>query len=96
MEPRAWVPDADPRERVAADRDYDDAKERRDRQVWNVVVGMALLFAGGFHWGLAVGGVLMIVYGGAMYLVWSSRMSRLDDPWHDKEIDAWEEEHFGP
>lgn len=96
MEPRAWRPDEDPRAKLEAERAHDAAKEKRNGQLWNVVVGIALLFAGGFHPAMAVGGVLMIGYGGTMYLVWSARMARHHDPWDDPEIDAWEEEHFDP
>lgn len=70
-------------------------RKRRDSAMWYAIVGIALLFAGGLHVGMAVGGVLMVAYGASLYIFQSVRMARLHDPWQDEELDAWEEEHFG-
>ncbi len=70
-------------------------KKKRDDARWYIVAGIALLFAGSFSVYFAMGGVVMAVYGGATTFFYSWQLSRLDDPWDDEEIDAWEEEHFG-
>lgn len=77
-----------------ARREMERLRERRQDSVWYLVVGVALLFAAGFHWGAGVGGVLMVVYGGVRYMEASRRMRHLFDPWDDPEIDAWEEEQL--
>lgn len=70
-------------------------KKRRDASGWYAVAGMGMLFAGGFSTALAVGGVLMVAYGASTYMYWSRRLTKVDDPWDDEEMDAWEREHFG-
>jgi hypothetical protein len=69
------------------------ARTRRDNARWTVVMGMAMLFGAAFHWALAAGGAAMTMYGGASYVYWSRRMTAMDDPWQDEEIDAWEREY---
>lgn len=71
----------------------DDAERfraRRDNARWNLVVGTGLLFLGGFHVGLAVGGAVMVLYGAAMTLYWGARYRKAKgDPWdYDPELDG--------
>lgn len=69
---------------------------RRDASRATLVIGVAMMFAAGFSVALAVGGALMVLGGMASSIYWSTRIRRLQgDPWHDPEIDAWEEEHYG-
>jgi len=77
------------------EREKDRLRKRRDSQLWNIVVGVALMFAGTLFAYMAVGGAFMVVFGSVSYFYWNRRLTRLDDPWKDPEIDAWEEEHFG-
>lgn len=85
----------DAQSRARHDEEMARLKKQRDHQIWNVVVGIALMFAGTLLWVLAVGGMFMVVFGAVSYFYWHRRVTRLDDPWKDPEIDAWEEEHFG-
>ncbi len=74
---------------------HDDAIEKRNDAVWYAVVGVAMLFMGSFHWGVAVGGVFMVFYGALQYLRWNAKAKAAYDPWDDPEIDAWEEKEWG-
>ena len=74
--------------------EMDRLRQRRDQSMWYLVMGTAMLFAGGFHIGLAIGGVFMVAGGAVNYLYWSARLRRIYDPWRDDELDAWEREHF--
>ena len=67
------------------------------RDSWYVIMGVALMFTGTVNAYFAVGGALSAVYGSVATIYWGRRLTRLDDPWeHDPDLDAWEEEHFGP
>lgn len=84
---------------LSAPGDIDEAKlarlkKRRDSAGWYAVAGTGMLFMGSFSTGLAVGGVLMVSYGALGYLYWGRRITKLDDPWDDDEVDAWEDEHL--
>ncbi len=74
---------------------YEEAMGKKTDAVWYVVVGVVMLFLSSFHWGVAVGGVLMVGYGGLRYAQWSSVARHAYDPWKDDDLDAWEEEEFG-
>ncbi len=74
---------------------HEHAVQKRTDAVWYAVVGVAMLFMSGFHWGIAVGGVLMVLTGGFQYLRWNRRAKAAYDPWDDPEIDRWEENEWG-
>jgi hypothetical protein len=69
-------------------------QRKRDAGAWYGVTGIAMLFAGSFHVGFAVGGVFMVIGGAVVYLYWSRRLGQVEDPWDDADLDAWEQEHF--
>ncbi len=69
-------------------------RKRREHALWYAVVGTGLMFVGGIFWQIAVGGAMMALYGAAVYIWASVKITRMDDPWKDPELDAWEEEHF--
>lgn len=77
-----------------AERQMDEVRQKRTDAMWYLVVGVAMLFASGFHWGLAAGGVLMVGYGATRYAWYNRKLHALYDPWDDPEIDAWEEEQL--
>ena len=80
----------------AAGRHPPDAAElerltrRRDNARWAAVVGFGMLFAGGILYQIALGGLVMMVYGTAASMYWSRRVRRLKgDPWaYDPELDG--------
>lgn len=74
----------------AAIKAHDDAIAKRGDAVWYAVVGIAMLFMSSFHWGIAVGGVLMVVYGTVRYTYFSKLAKSAYDPWDDDDLDSWE------
>ncbi len=64
--------------------------QKRDNARWNLVVGVGLMFLGGFHVALAVGGAVMVLYGGATTLYWGAKYRKAKgDPWdHDPDLDG--------
>lgn len=83
-------------EAVRIERELERLREKRDNARWYVVAGFGMLFAGSFSIYFAMGGVLMSAYGVWGYLYWSRRIKKVEDPWDDEDIDAWEREEFGP
>ncbi|HLF16919.1 MAG TPA: hypothetical protein VI796_05780 [Candidatus Thermoplasmatota archaeon] len=77
--------------------ELDRLRSKRDNARWNIVVGAGLMFLGSFNVGFAVGGALMVLYGGGATLYWGGRYRKLKgDPWDpDPEIDEAEKEIFG-
>ncbi len=73
---------------------YEDAMAKRTDAVWYVVVGVVMLFLSSFHWGVGVGGMLMVLYGGFRYAQASNVARHAYDPWQDDDIDAWEKEEM--
>lgn len=73
--------------------DVERLRERRDNARWNLVVGVLLMFLGGFSAYLAIGGAAMVLYGAAATLYWGRRHRKAKgDPWaYDPELDAHEE-----
>lgn len=69
-------------------------RAHRDSGRWYLVMGVAMMFAGGLFPALAIGGALSVIYGLAANLYWSQRMKRVYDPWRDPELDRWEEEQM--
>jgi hypothetical protein len=63
---------------------------KRDNARWTGVVGFAMLFAGGLHYGIVLGGVAMAAYGAAASIYWSLRLRKLKgDPWaYDPDLDG--------
>lgn len=64
--------------------------QKRDNARWTAVVGFIMLFAAGFSTALAIGGVLMFLYGATVSLYWGRRLSKLKgDPWaYDPDLDG--------
>lgn len=82
---------------AALDAEKERLRKKRDDARWYVIMGVALMFTGTVNAYFAVGGALSAVYGSVATLYWGRRLNRVDNPWeHDPELDAWEEEHFGP
>lgn len=68
-------------------------KQRRDGATWLIIMGTAGLFLGTLNQSIALGGVVMIAFGVISYAALSIMLKkRVDDPWKDEEIDAWEAE----
>lgn len=69
-------------------------KQKRDDSRWYIMMGVAMLFAGGLSAYVAAGGAAMCVWGLGSYAYWGRRMRSAYDPWRDDELDAWEDEHY--
>lgn len=88
-----------PRDTVDADDALEEEKDRlrnkRDAARGTAVLGTGMMFLASFSAGMAVGGALMLLFGGVGAFVWGRRLRALeDDPWNDSEIDAWEREQL--
>lgn len=70
-------------------------RQKRDDARWYIIVGVALLFAGSINAYLAAGGAAMCLWGLGSYAYWGRRARSAYDPWKDRELDEWEDEHYG-
>ena len=63
---------------------------KRDNARWLAVVGFAMLFAGGIAYQIALGGLLMLVYGVVVSVFWGIRLRKAKgDPWaYDPDLDG--------
>ena len=76
-----------------ADRDRAEEERltaKRDNARWTGVVGFAMLFGGGLHYSIVLGGVCMAAYGAVASMYWSHRLRKVKgDPWaYDPELDG--------
>ncbi len=69
-------------------------EKRRDDAKWYIMMGVAMLFAGGLSAYLAAGGAAMCLWGLATYWYWGRRARGAYDPWQDRELDDWEEDQY--
>lgn len=75
--------------------ELDRLRNKRDAARGTAVLGTGMMFLGSFSAAMAVGGALMLLFGGVGAFVWGRRLRALqDDPWRDEEIDAWEREQM--
>jgi hypothetical protein len=70
--------------------EVDRVTARRDNARWTAVVGFAMLFGGGLHYSIVLGGVAMAAYGATASIYWGRRLRKLKgDPWaYDPELDG--------
>jgi hypothetical protein len=70
--------------------ELDRVTSRRDNARWTAVVGFAMLFGGGLHYSIVLGGVAMAAYGAAASIYWGRRLHKLKgDPWaYDPDLDG--------
>jgi len=63
---------------------------KRDNARWTGVVGFAMLFGGGLHYSIVLGGMCMAAYGAVASIYWSRRLRKVKgDPWaYDPDLDG--------
>ena len=76
----------DGRDRTEEDR----LTAKRDNARWTGVVGFAMLFGGGLHYSIVLGGMCMAAYGAVASIYWSRRLRKVKgDPWaYDPDLDG--------
>ena len=91
LSPGSWREGSPP----AAAPERDRAEEerlaaKRDNARWTGVVGFAMLFGGGIHYGIVLGGLLMAGYGAVASIYWGRRLRKAKgDPWaYDPDLDG--------
>ena len=82
----APTPTDDGRDRAEEER----LTAKRDNARWTGVVGFAMLFGGGIHYSIVLGGMCMAAYGAAASIYWSRRLRKVKgDPWaYDPDLDG--------
>ena len=70
--------------------EVDRLTTKRDNARWTGVVGFAMLFGGGLHYSIVLGGMCMAGYGAAASIYWSRRLRKVKgDPWaYDPDLDG--------
>jgi len=80
-----------PRGRVdAPPEEVERLTAKRDNARWTGVVGFAMLFGGGLHYSIVLGGMCMAAYGATASIYWSRRLRKVKgDPWaYDPDLDG--------